>query len=567
MEIETAHTRSKPSPSPDHPRSGFNPGVIAAALALLTLGLVAIGLPAAWAVASAIGETNIFAPLQTELAAVLPGVKSEALELHFFSWSITIRSIVTAFSIGLCATMLGWPLAWLLRRRGWQFLPLVATPLLLPNYLAFGAYNLLRAPGSLLGDLLERSARGDSGWIPVFAGQVLAFASLSLWSAPLSAIVLAIWLGRVETSTLEQLSMDLPGRSFGRSLMVRCRLAAPGILAGIGIVTLLMLGSAVPLHVARLETLTIRVWLAMDLLPQDRQWRAWIVAWPLLVLALAGAWMILRFGAWDRPEGELRTAIEQDGIRRSGLLGSLLVFAAGAVVPLALFASHLASAGGLTGFVRVYRDQIVNSAGLSAATGACAGVMMLASWMGMLAGGWSKRIVRATVFLFAFGALAPGVMIGVWLAAFVRRVCPALEDSSLILVLAHLARFGIVPVVLGCWLASGEAKEQADQRRLDGATGLLGVLRTAIAANWPALGAGAIMVAILSFHEIECAVVLQPPGVDTFARAILNQLHFARTQELSTAGILLLSVGLVFGGSTLWWLGRTAKTNRTILPS
>jgi ABC-type Fe3+ transport system permease subunit len=518
-------------------------------------------------VSSAIREANLFAPLQAEPGAMLPGVKPEAFELHFFSWSITIQSIVTAFCIGTCATVIGWPLAWLLRRRGWQFLPLVATPLLLPNYLAFGAYNLLRAPGSVVGDLLERSARGESGWIPVFAGQVLAFASLSLWSAPLSAIVLAIWLGRVETSTLEQLSLDLPGRWFGRSLLARCRLAAPGIVAGIGIVTLLMLGSAVPLHVARLETLTIRVWLAMDLLPQDRQWRAWIVAWPLLVLALAGAWMILRFGAWDRPDGELRTAIERDAGRRSGLLGSLLVFAAGAVVPLCLFASHLASAGGLTGFVRVYRDQIVNSAVLSAATGAFAGAMMLAAWMGMLAGGWSKRIVQASVFLFAFGALAPGVMIGVWLAAFVRRVCPGLEDSSLILVVAHLARFGVVPVVLGCWLAWGEAKEQADQRRLDGATGLLGVLRTAIAGNWQALGAGAIIVAILSFHEIECAVVLQPPGVDTFARAILNQLHFARTQELSAAGILLLSVGLVLGGSTLWWMGRTAKANRSISPS
>lgn len=537
------------------------------ALALMALGLLTIGLPATWAVSSAIREANLFAPLQTEPGAVLPGGKPEAFVVHFFSWSITIQSIATALGLGICATVIGWPLAWLLRLRGWQFLPLVATPLLLPNYLAFGAYNLLRAPGSVLGDWLERSARGESSWIPVLAGKVLASASLSLWSAPLSAIVLAIWLARVEASTLEQLSLDLPGRWFGRSLLVQCRIAAPGLVAGIGIVTLLMLGSAIPLHVARLETLTIRVWLAMDLLPQDRQWRAWIVAWPLLLLASIGAWMILRFAASGRPEGELRTAIERQPVRRSGLMGPSLVFAAGALVPLYLFASHLASVGGLAGFVRVYRDQLINSAGVSAVTGIAAGAMMLAAWMGMLAGGWSKRLVRASVFLFAFGALAPGIMIGVWLAAFVRRTYPALEDSSLILVVAHLARFGIVPIVLGCWVASGEAREQADQRRMDGATGLLGVLRTSIAGNWPALGAAAIMVAILSFHEIECAIVLQPPGVDTFARAILNQLHFARTQELSAAGILLLGVGLVLGGSTLWWLGRTANSNRPISPS
>lgn len=540
------------------------PGILVVSLALLALGLLTIGFPAAWAIGSAVREANLFAPLQAEPGLASPTGGSAPIELQFFSWTLTLQSIATAFAIGICATAIGWPMAWLLRLGGLRWLPLIATPLLLPNYLAFGAYNLLRAPGSVLGDWLERSARSESGWIPVFAGKVLAFGSLSVWASPLAAIALAIWLARIESSTLEQFSLDVP-RSRGRMLWERCRIAAPGLWAGIALVTMLMLGSVVPLHVARLETLTIRVWLAMDLLPQDRQWRAWVVAWPLLVLAFAGAWMILRMASKEQPEGEQRTSIGRDSIRGEGLLGSVLVFGACALVPLFLFASHLASAGGLIGFLRVYREQLVTSAEISAAAGAGAGLMMLASWIGMLAGGWSRKITKASVLLFAFGAMAPGVMIGVWLAAFTRRAMPALEDSSLILVIAHLARFGIVPIVLGCWLAAGEARDQGDQRRLDGATGLIGVLRTAIAGNWPALGAGAIAVAILSFHEIECSIVLQPPGVDTFARAILNQLHFARTQELSAAGIVLLSVGLVLGGSTLWWLGRWAMPARSVV--
>ncbi|MBX3380270.1 MAG: hypothetical protein KF805_09240 [Phycisphaeraceae bacterium] len=537
-------------------------GVIPVAAALFLLGLLAIGFPAVWAAFSALGESDLLAPLRTEPGPVSPGGAQGPVELHFFSWSITLWSIGTALAIGLGATVLGWPLAWLLRLRGWQFLPLVATPLLLPNYLAFGAYNLLRAPGSVLGDWLERSARGDSSWIPVLAGKLIASASLCLWSAPLSAIVLAIWLGRVENSTLEQLSLDLPGRAFGRSLLVRCRISAPGLLAAISMVALLMLGSAIPLHVARLETLTIRVWLAMDLLPLDRQWRAWIVAWPMLLMAMLGAWFITRFAGINRPETEQRTGLALGSVRRSGLVGSLLVFSAGAIVPLVLFASHIASVGGLVNFMRVYRDQLVTSAAIACVTGLGAGAMMLAAWMGMLAGGPSRWMIRASVFLFALGALAPGIMISVWLAAFIRRVCPALQDSAAVLIVADLARFGIIPVVLGCWLASGEAREQSDQRRIDGATGLSGLFRTAIAGNWPALVAGAVLVAILSFHEIECAIVLQPPGVDTFARAILNQLHFARTQEMSAAGIILLSIGLVLGGSMLWWLGRSARPVR-----
>lgn len=536
------------------------PGVILVAAALLCFALLAVGGPVVWAAASALRETDLFAPLKTDPGQIVSNTPSETFELHFFSWSLTLRTIATALGIGLCSTVLGWPLAWLLRLRGWRFLPLVATPLLLPNYLAFGAYNLLRAPGTMLGDWLEKAARGDSGWIPVFAGKALAAASLSLWAAPLGAIVLAIWLARIETSTLEQLSLDAPGRV--RSLGARLRLGAPGVVASVAIVTLLMLGSVIPLHVARLETLTIRVWLAMDLLPQDRQWRAWITAWPMLLFALIGAWLFWRLSWWNRPEVELRTSVRRESIRGDSLIWPVVIFAMGALLPLGLFAFHLASAGGLIGFVRIYSEQLINSAEIAAVTGLAAALFMLAAWIGMLSGPASRTLVRFALFIFAFGALAPGIMIGVWLLAFVRRFCPALEDSATILAIAHLVRFGVVPIVLGCWLASGEAREQSDQRRLDGATGVIGVLRAAISGNWAALGAAAVIVAILSFHEIECSIELQPPGIDTFARAIINQLHFARTQELSAAGLILLGVGLVVGGVTLWALSRNAGFSR-----
>lgn len=524
-----------------------------------------VGGPVVWAVLSALPEADLLAPLKTDPGQIVSGTPSEAFELHFFSWSLTLRTLATAIGIGLCSTLLGWPLAWVLRLRGWRFLPLIATPLLLPNYLAFGAYNLLRAPGTFLGDWLEKAARGDSGWIPVFAGKALAAASLSLWAAPLAGITLAIWLARIETSTLEQLRLDAPGRV--RACLARIGLGMPGIAAAIAIVTLLMLGSVIPLHVARLETLTIRVWLAMDLLPQDRQWRAWITAWPMLLFALFGAWLLWRLSDWNRPDVELRTEVRHESLAGDSIAGAVVIFAAGSIVPLVLFARHLASAGGLVGFVRIYQDQLTNSVQIAAATGLAALLFMLAAWIGMLSGPVSKLLVRFALLVFAFGALAPGIMIGVWLAAFVRRFCPALEDSAAILTIAHLVRFGVVPIALGCWLAAGEAREQSDQRRLDGASGVFGVLKTAVAGNWAALGAGGAIVAILSFHEIECSIELQPPGIDTIARAILNQLHFARTQELSAAGLILAGSGLVAGGVTLWALSRSAGFSRRQLRS
>jgi hypothetical protein len=41
----------------------------------------------------------------------------------------------------------------------------------------------------------------------------------------------------------------------------------------------------------------------------------------------------------------------------------------------------------------------------------------------------------------------------------------------------------------------------------------------------------------LSVHEIECAIMLQPPGTGSLGQTMLANLHFARSEELC-AGVL-----------------------------
>lgn len=527
---------------------------------LLIMACLLVGLPILWATGVALRTANLTGALPIESGPGIPGATVSGPvagdSLTFFSTATTLKSFGVALLIGAIGAGLGWPLAWTLRLRGWKYLPLVATPLLLPNYLAFGAFNLLRAPGTWLGDWLEQSARGESSWIPVAAGKVLAVGALGLWSAPLGAIVLAAWLQNVDREVLAQAELDAPkGRvaAARANLRFRMGLSWPGLIAAAGLIALIMLGSAIPLHVARLETLTIRVWLAMDLLPQERQWRAWIVAWPVVLAAVSAAWVLSGIVARPRSESDETTATK---VRSTGALaGTWCVLILSVVVPAGLFASHIASVGGLAGFTHTYREQLISSLLLGLVTGVGASLLMLLAWTASLERR-GKPLVRASLFLLLISGLVPGVMVGVWISGAVRSMSPALESTALPLVMAHLARFGMVPVMLGCWMASLEPKAWADQRAIDGATGVWALVRVSILPRWPVLVAAALVAGILSFHEIESSIVVQPPGIDTLARAILNQLHFARTQELSCAGLILLGGGLCLGVTALWMIGR-----------
>jgi ABC-type Fe3+ transport system permease subunit len=492
-------------------------------------------------VPSLVAFYRLLAAPSTPIAADLP---------TFFSLSALVSSLLWAALISAGALLLAWPGAWLLRTHGYSLAPLLFAPLLLPNYLAFGAFNLLRAPGTMLGDLAEQLGR-ESPWIPVALGKAIAVGSLMIWSAPVALLILALHLRRIDDATIEQLALDAGAHNHGVArtkwnlFLGELSLARDGLRGSFLLVLALTLGSVIPLHVARVHTLTIRVWLAMDLLPQDQQWRAWIITLPLIAIALVAAFLGVRGIRLDAPESQSRLSprIASRGV----WLGALAVAALGALVPGVLLALHLARDGGLLEFVRNYQQPLLTSGGIALVVGAASAALMLLAWLGTLAGGVSKRLVQAALALLAAGAIMPGVMLGMWIAHAVRTLVPALEDSTLVLVLAHLARFGVVPVALGCLLAGIESRDARDQRTLDGVRSLGAIWAAAITGRARVLVGAAILGGVLSLHELEATVILQPPGLDTLARAVLNQLHFMRTQEFSAAGLILLAVGVVCG--------------------
>lgn len=504
--------------------------------ALVAIVAIVIGWPAArvlFAAVSAGGRRS---------AAALPVSLSPALLAESVGW---------AGLIALIATILAWPGAWLIRRAGWRAAPWIAAPMLLPPYLAYAGWNLLRAPDTWPGAWIERLAAHGHRWAPIASGRALAVLGLALWAAPLAAFTIALTLRRIDDDLLDQMRLD------GGRARDRLRLALPGPAASVVFITLLMLGSAVPLHLAQVPTWSIVLWQGLDLTPPGEHWRLWARAWPLLLIIAGGLALLARLArpgsGWAGPTARARA--------RPGpwsVLGAVIVPVLGVGAPLLLFAVHLRSARSLATFWRVSGRAVVDGLAVAAAVGAVSMLVVLLAWAAMPGprAGRQRGLVAGLVIALAVTALMPGVLVGSAVAGAWDRVA-LVRESMAILVLAHLARFAALPALAGLWLRSAEPREDREARLVDGAGTLAGWAR----ACWPGqagviLSAG-LAAAVLSFFEIESSVVVQPVHVENLSRQLLGYLHFARTEEMSAAAVTLLAAGVVAAAATGWLARRS----------
>src|SRR5690606_16907651 len=143
-------------------------------------------------------------------------------------------------------------------------------PLLLPQYLVYSGWDLLRDPGSGIGDWLAR----QPGWASIWAGYVLAVGGMALWAWPIAAIPLAAGIRQLGAPALEAARLET--RSRLRMVRVVVGQMPGAVVASAALVALVALGSAVPLHLAQIPTHAITLWLLLDLTPADERWRVWL---------------------------------------------------------------------------------------------------------------------------------------------------------------------------------------------------------------------------------------------------------------------------------------------------
>ncbi len=518
--------------------------MLASAAVLVGVLIWAIGVPGAGVVRDVVtGAAGD--PDAAWQAAVVPG-------------AVVVRTLGHAALIGLLATALAWgPARVIAGPRGRRWAPVLATPMLLPMYLAPSAWGQWRDPGTPIGDAIARMSGGDPPihglsrimelawraevgelrWVPVVTSKSIALVGLSLWAVPIAACVLAAGFARQDRS------LDDARRLEGGRLVRRASLALGAhrwsVGAAVGAVALIMVGSAVPMHLAQMDTVAILAWRQLAESGPDAWWRAWVAAWPTLMVAAVAGWVI--GGHAVRAAVRVRESGAPEATRSTPARGWAMiagvVFCLAVALPLAQFWHASGGWGAIEAFFTIEGGALGSSAIVAGLVGlVVAGLALVTA--ALLSGVRHRWIVSTAARAALIAGLVPGVLIG---AAVARSPIDGLAG----LIAAHAARFAFIGIGLGCWAAAGEPPERRALRRLDGQETLGAWARACLPTQWGVILGAGVAAAALSLHEIEASVIVQPPGVESLSRDVLQMLHYARTRELAAAGAVIVSLGLV----------------------
>lgn len=479
-------------------------------------------------------------------------------------WGIIVASVLYPLGIGGLATLLAWPVAWVARGASRALLALFIVPIALPSYLAYSGWMLLIAPDTSLGGMVGRA----EPWVSIVVTRGLAVWGLALWSFPLAAMVLASGMRAIPQSTLDAMALERPG-PWRRASMVAGMMRGT-VAASVGLVSLLMLASAIPLHLAQIPTVAITVWTDLSLGASAGE--AWLRAWPALAAAAIGAaaivWRLAR-------RAELTPAMDlASRPARASWIGAAMVWLAAVLVPLVLYFLSLREWASLGRFWRLSGAATIDSLVVAGCTGAVVAILALAAWCALTCRAvmrpWVRTSIGLVTALWVMVGLAPGVLIGAavrawWNQPWLGWFGDAVDRSPALLVLGQAARFGFLGLIAAWLLASGEPRALRDTRRLHGADRLSDWWRLIVRPSLGALVGVGLLAMVLSLHEIESTVILAPAGRRVLAQQVLEHLHYNYVEEMSAASVNLL-VGTVLAAWAAIGLAIPGRSGRAGTP-
>ncbi|MDX2148911.1 MAG: hypothetical protein SFZ23_15455 [Planctomycetota bacterium] len=509
----------------------------------------------------------LLAPLGVAIARVGAGVASgvgfESGGPLQIEWPALARTLAVGAVVGIGATLVAVPLAWAVRRRGWSAGAWLLVVPILPSYLTFAGWGVVRDPGTWLGDAVADLAQGEPWrWLPAALGTTLAILAMVLWAAPLASLILVASLRGVSDAAFDALRLEARPTLTGRMRYRATQLGLMGqaLAVSAGAAALVAMGSAVPLHLAQIKTVGLRAWIELDQRPLETQWVAATRCWPLLVVAAIAAAVVVR--AIRRASPDSGDEVTGSRLGPGRWVGVFLVVSVG--VPLGLLVSEAGGVGHVRLMGSLHADAIGGSLGVAMATGVCGAAIAAGCARWALVRGWLGWGVRLLMGVLVAAALSPGVVIG-WAYAWAWSgfdAPEALRESIAPVVGAHVARFGALAAAIGAWVALTEPRALAEMIRLDGASGWRGWLGAVVPRQLPALVGAGLLVAALSFQEIESAVMVQPAGVQSFPRVVLAHLHFFRTRDLAACAAWATLIGGGFAAIGVGLIGLSRARGR-----
>ncbi len=454
-----------------------------------------------------------------------------------------LSTVVLAGIIAVASVVLGWLPGRLLGScgtHGGALVLLLLLPLVLPQYVLYYAWSLLLSPTTQLGRMLASSPA-----LARLVGTAVSTGVLIGWYWPLAALILAQGRRSIDRRIWQNALLDAGRLQTFRHVTLPL-LSRPALLA-FGVCFVLALSEFATFHLAGVKTVGTELAVLYELTgaaaPVAR------AAWPVAIAALMISIVLARVS------DEWTSATPVGGTTRvRWRMLDVTVFAALMLVswaaPVVLLVANVTTLQPLRQFITIHLDDLL----WSALTAGCAAFLAILIGLGGLPGttrGLHKRagrfVVDTSIFLAMF---LPASLLAVSLLRLSIAVgLPAgLRQSWLMVAVGQATRFAGVALILLLLTRYPDRSRLSAMASLDGASPLAAWWRVHLPRTWPVLVGTFLLVMMLSITELSATMVLLPAGLPNFAQRLLNQMHYARDQQVIASCLVLVSLFAVLAG-------------------
>jgi ABC-type Fe3+ transport system permease subunit/DNA-binding beta-propeller fold protein YncE len=507
-----------------------------------------------------------------------------------------LRTGVLAAVIAAAAVALGWVPGRLLATstsHGIVLLFLLLMPLVLPQYVLYYAWALLLSPTSHLGQALAtRPGAARLVGLGTSAGVLIA------WYWPLAALILAQGWRGIDGRIWDSARLEAGGGRIFRHITLP--LLGPALLLAFGACFVLSLSEFATFHLAGVKTVGTELAVLYELTGSTAPVAR--AAWPVVLLALPAA-LSLTWASrgWTATTVVTNTAVPSRAYKW-GLLVLLLVFSW--TVPVVLLLANVTTWQPFRQFLVLHSDDLLWSL-LTAGTAALLACLM--AWSGLFCmgslqnaapvhattRGWChahacvgmfasrRRDAYASVSMAPTGphplagpkprevlaclsrkALAAVIPVTLFLAMFLPASLLAVSLLKMLNVfrlsqnwwavsLGQASRFAGLALILLLLMRYPGRRRLTEMAALDGASPARTWWHVHLPRTWPILAGTLVLVTMFSFTELAATMVLLPAGLPNFAQRLLNQMHYARDQQVIASCLVLVSLFIILAGAVV----------------
>ena len=445
---------------------------------------------------------------------------------------LTLKTFGLAAIIAFSAVVLGYIPGRLLATttpggRDFVLLLLLLT-IVLPRYMLYYAWSLLLDPATEFGRFLASDMS-----VARFVASFTSTTVLVMWYWPVAALLISQGWRNIDSQVWD--SCRLEAGAWTRFKSITLPLLAGPLLLAFGVCFVLSLSEFTTFHLAGVETVGTELGVLYELSGSEGVLAR--AGW-LLSLAALGAAAVFSTASkkWALPETRM-SGIENSSQKGRWRVLWVLTFIS-LVVPVMLLVLHIRTFKPFVQFVRLHADEL----GFSFLIAGCAAVLshLIAYGALLIRQRRVSLIINTTIFLAMF--LPASVLAVSLLKMFgASDLTEAVRESWFIVSAGHACRFAGVALIILLLTSGSHQRHLGEMAAVDGASRFKAWIYVHLPCTWQLLAGSFLLIVMFSVTEISATMVLLPAGLANFAQRLLNQMHYARDQQVIALCLILVA--------------------------